>query len=166
MRAPALPPRCAQEPRLKPRDYAPRRLTRAWFEGGTKCVDLSRRRPSQSTPIRPSTHRPPRLYPVPRRRMLAIGTTPPAVVLSWIIKLSFSSARVGECQKRALPCQDQGELQAKRLEARLNGKHSCSHSMDMGSWCRAFCAQHHGCPVHRTTGGLGRGRNALPPAAK
>lgn len=36
MRAPALPQRCAQEPRLKPRDYAPRRLTRAWFEGRTR----------------------------------------------------------------------------------------------------------------------------------
>lgn len=67
MRALASPPRCAQEPRLKPRDCAPRRLTRAQFEDRTRCVDLPRREPSQSTPIRPSTHRPPRLYPVPGR---------------------------------------------------------------------------------------------------
>jgi hypothetical protein len=63
VRAPELPPRCAQEPRLKPMDYAPRSSTRAWIDGRIICVALCRRRPSQSTPIRPSPHRQPRLYP-------------------------------------------------------------------------------------------------------
>ena len=81
------------------------------------------------------------------RRMLAsvapmvcsasnIGTTPPRVASSWIIELSFSSARVGECQKT-----DDGIgwqhcsvkiganwRQAKRLEDRLNGKRSSPRS--------------------------------------
>lgn len=47
MRAPALPPRCAQEPRLKPRDYAPRRLTRAWFEDRARVPRHSRRFPAK-----------------------------------------------------------------------------------------------------------------------
>jgi hypothetical protein len=47
VRAPASPPRCAQEPRLKPRDYTPRRLTRAWFEVRTRVPKHSRRFPAK-----------------------------------------------------------------------------------------------------------------------